>query len=119
MSCGRQPYQQLLGDWERANNDPVQQAMERAKLPMPEQRTIFRFGRENVAFVEHWLSKRLERTDTNWYRLSADGTLLETIAPFMQDTLRMEVRKLTADTLELGLEGTPVPFMVLVPAKKF
>lgn len=117
QACSRQPAERLLGDWEQASNDPVHQAVDRAKFPMLEQRTIFRFQKSNVSLVEHWLNKKLVSTDTNWYRLSPDGTLLETITPFMQDTLRMAVRKFTADTLELGLEGTPAPFMVLVPAE--
>ena len=92
----------------------MRMAAEAAKLPMADQRPVFRFLEGNISIVEHWFDGELMTADTSWYDLSADGDLLTMVAPHTGDTTRIPVRKLTSDTLELGPPPPIRPWMTLV-----
>jgi hypothetical protein len=94
-ACTADPADRLKGEWELVNDFGTD-------LPMPKQRTVFRFENDHVNLVEHWLNGSLVSVDSNWYTLSTDGTTLDVTGPMMrQDTLHLHVQRCDADSLEL------------------
>lgn len=94
----------ILGEWSLVPHD--------APSPMVSQRTVFRFEKGNVHYVEHWLAGKQVGVDTNWYRLSPDGTAMDVTSRWLRpDTVHLTIVRCT-DTLEMKVAGSPVKMLL-------